>query len=91
MAKVTDPQDRKASAAAADDESVFKVTPFGRQRRPGWLRGAVHWIVHIVGFPFFYVYNQMRDRRRTAPQKWSDAGHHHGTAPASAADPAPKG
>ena len=88
MAQSTDrPADRKASAAAADDETVFKVTPFGRQRRTGPLRAALHWILHFVGFPFFYVYNQLRNRRRTAPQKWSDASGHHGSAPAS--HPAP--
>ena len=90
MAQSTDrPADRKASAAAADDETVFKVTPFGRQRRTGPLRAALHWILHFVGFPFFYVYNQLRDRRRTARQKWFDARGHHGIAPASpGADPA---
>ena len=84
--------DRKASAAAADDETVFSVTPFGRRRRLGRLPAALHWILHFVGFPFFYVYNQLRDRRRTAPEKWSDASGHHGTAAASpAADPARTG
>jgi hypothetical protein len=93
VAQSTDRQaDRKASAAAADDETVFRVTPFGRRRRRGRLRAATYWILHLLGFPFFYVYNQLRDRRRTAPQKWSDASGHHGTAPASpAAEPARTG
>lgn len=89
VAQSTDRQaDRKASAAAADDEALFKVTPFGRRRRRGRLPAALHWILHFVGFPFFYVYNQLRDRRRTAPEKWSDASGHRGIAPGTpAADP----
>jgi len=79
--------DRKASAASAEDQTVFKVTPFGRERRAGHVRTTLYWIVHFAGFPFFYVYNQLRNRRRTAPQKWSDASGHHGSAPAS--HPAP--
>ena len=71
---------RKESAGSADDEKVFKETPFGRQRRPGSTRSFFIRVAHFLGFPFFYVYNQLRNRKRSGAQKWFDDGGRHGVA-----------
>ena len=60
--------DRKASAASADDEAMFEVTPFGRRRKPTQGRALMSWIVHIIGFPFFYIHN------RAPEETWADEG-----------------
>lgn len=72
---------RKDSAAAAGDQDVFEETPFGRQRKPGPARWFLSRLLHVVGFPFFYVYNQLRTRKRSSAQKWFDDGGRHGNDP----------
>jgi hypothetical protein len=71
---------RKESAGSADDQTVFNDTPFGRQRKPGSGRTFFIRLVHVLGFPFFYVYNQMRNRKSSGPQKWFDDSGRHGVA-----------
>ena len=54
--------DRKLSAASADDGAMYEITPFGRRRKSNRGRAAFDWLLHIVGLPFVYVYELMRNR-----------------------------
>jgi|SRR5579871_3930183 len=75
----TDKQtDRKVSAALASDDAIYETTPFGRRRKPPASATIFYRILHVIAFPFFYVYDQFKSRARTREQKWADARGHHG-------------
>jgi len=72
---------RKESAGYAHDEKMFKETPFGRRRTPGAAGSFFNRVAHFLGFPFYYVYNQLRTGKRSSAEKWFDDSGRHGNDP----------